>query len=304
MAHLLHHSGVKPGRRRQFLFHFEGAEPLGDLLHTSHFPAARLTTAQVRLDIPQSRRLQRAGQVLLKAFHHYPVHKFLPCNTRTTTPQLTLDASLSATWPARFRGSATLPPDRSAHSAGHQAGSPIQALRRFHQLLPRPKQFHFDGILVHPGLSRQLFHRKPFHFLHCQQHTLLFGNPSKEFDNIIPARQGGIHGNLPIHRRLGILHPPHLVFAHVAFVDQLAHFALAQIVETLVNCDFVDPGDQRAAEIEALDGKVDLRKYLLCNVFHVITLANDAVANGEHLALVALHNFAKRRLIAGLRTLH
>src|ERR1039457_2954258 len=94
MAHLLHHSGVKPGGRRQFLFHFERAEPLGALLHTSHFPAARLTTAQVRLDIPQSRRLQRAGQVLLKAFHHYRVHKFLPCTTRTTTPQPTLCESI------------------------------------------------------------------------------------------------------------------------------------------------------------------------------------------------------------------
>src|ERR1017187_5819263 len=86
MAHRMHHSRVKPGGRRKFLFHFERAEPLGDLLHTGHFPAARLTTVQVRLDIPQSRRLQRAGQVLLKAFHDYDVHKFLPYTTRTTTP--------------------------------------------------------------------------------------------------------------------------------------------------------------------------------------------------------------------------
>src|ERR1039457_634017 len=110
MAHLMHHSRVKPGGRRKFLFHFERAEPLGDLLHTGHFPAARLTTVQVRLDIPQSRRLQRAGQVLLKAFHDYGVHKFLPYTTRTPTPPLPL-AGLSAAWPARFGGPATLQHD-------------------------------------------------------------------------------------------------------------------------------------------------------------------------------------------------
>src|ERR1035437_3673311 len=114
----------------------------------------------------------------------------------------------------------------------------------------------------------------------------------------------GIHGTLAIPRRPGILHPAYFVFPHVAFVDQLPNLALAQIVEALVDGDFVDPGDQRAAEIEALDGQVDLRKYLLCNVFHVVALAHDTVDDREHLALVALHNLAKRRLIAGLRTLH
>src|ERR1019366_9602267 len=93
-----HHARVKPDRRRQFLGRFEGVEPLGDLPHAGHFPAAPPTVAQVRLDIPQSRRLQRAGQVLLKALNHYRVHKFLPCTTES--PHLSPPfASLSATWP-------------------------------------------------------------------------------------------------------------------------------------------------------------------------------------------------------------
>ena len=101
--------------------------------------------------------------------------------------------------------------------------------------------------------------------------------------------------------RLGILDPPHLVLAQIAFIHQLADFPLAQVVETLVYRDFVDPGDQGAAEIEVLEGEVDLRKYLLGNVFHVVALADDAVDDGKHLGLVAFHDFAERRLIAGLR---
>src|ERR1035441_9591398 len=186
MTHLKHHPRVKPGRRRHFLFHFERAEPLGDLPHAGHFPAARLTDAQVRLDIPQNRRLQRAGQVLLKAFHHYRVHKLLPCSHLQPLHLSPPFASLWTAWPARFRETATFQPNRLT---GHQAGSPVQTLRRLHQLLPRPKQLYLDRILVHPGPRCQLLHRKPFHFLHRQQHTLLRGNPPKELDDVIPARE-------------------------------------------------------------------------------------------------------------------
>ena len=81
MANLTHYPRIKPGRRRQFLLRFQRTKPLRDLLHTVHFQAAHLTGAQVRLDIPKFRQLQRAGQILLKALHHYRVHRFLPCTT-------------------------------------------------------------------------------------------------------------------------------------------------------------------------------------------------------------------------------
>src|SRR5450759_4879923 len=82
VSHLTHHARMKSGRRRHFRLHFERVEPLGELLHAGHFVAARRAVAQVRLDIAESRRLQRAGQVLLEALHYYRMHKLLPCKER------------------------------------------------------------------------------------------------------------------------------------------------------------------------------------------------------------------------------
>src|SRR5438874_11324929 len=53
-------------------------------------------------------------------------------------------------------------------STGHQPRNPIQALCRLHQLLPRPKQFDFDGILIHPCPVGEFLYRKPFDFLQHQ----------------------------------------------------------------------------------------------------------------------------------------
>jgi hypothetical protein len=51
---------------------------LGDFPHGADFFTAHLAVAQVRLDIPLSRRFQGTRQVLLEALDHYPVHTFLP----------------------------------------------------------------------------------------------------------------------------------------------------------------------------------------------------------------------------------
>src|ERR1019366_1422187 len=131
VAHLTHHSRVKPGRWRQFRFHFERVEPLGNLPHAGHFLAAHLTVAQVRLDIPESRRLQRAGQVLLKAFHHSPVHTILPCPTEITTSQSALCESIGP-WAPPASGNLPLsqpvkPPPGRGPGRGAALPSPASA---------------------------------------------------------------------------------------------------------------------------------------------------------------------------------
>src|ERR1039458_426423 len=186
-------------------------------------------------------------------------------------------------------------------SACRQAGRTVQPLCRLHQFLAGAEKLHLDGVFVHPGSLRQLFHGVTFHFFQHQQHALLLGHPSEELHNVVPLRQAGVGRCLPVHSGLGILHPPHFVLAEIAFVNQLAHLALAQVIEALVDRDFIDPGDQRTAEIEIPDGNVNFGKYLLRNVFHVIALAHDAVDDGEYLGLVALHDFAERSFFAGLR---
>ncbi len=105
---------------------------------------------------------------------------------------------------------------------------------------------------------------------------------------------------MPVDAGLGIFHPADLVLAQIALINQLADLAFAQVVEALVDRDFVDPGDQRTAEIEVADGEVNLRKYLLCNVFHVVALAHDAMNDGKNLGLVALHDLAESGFVARL----
>src|ERR1035438_1119240 len=101
----------------------------------------------MRLDLPKSGRTERTGEELLETFLDYRVHKLLPLRICTTTPE---------TCPV-----ADLPPAGGTQtSAGHQTGSAIQPLGRFHQPLPRTKQLHLDGVLVHPRLFRQLLHGK------------------------------------------------------------------------------------------------------------------------------------------------
>src|ERR1035438_4448477 len=142
-------------------------------------------------------------------------------------------------------------------SACRQAGRTVQPLCRLHQLLAGAEKLHLDGVFVHPGSLRQLFHGVTFHFFQHQQHALLLGHPSEELHNVVPLRQAGVGRCLPVHSGLGILPPPHFVLAEIAFVNQLAHLALAQVIEALVDRDFIDPGDQRTAEIEIPDGNVN-----------------------------------------------
>src|ERR1017187_7339696 len=78
---------------------------------------------------------------------------FFPVKNENTTPQPTLNASLSGPLGPPASGNLPLsnPTARPYVSASHQTGSAIQALRRLHQFLPRPKQLDFDGVLVQIG---------------------------------------------------------------------------------------------------------------------------------------------------------
>src|SRR6202000_139629 len=86
----------------------------------------------------------------------------------------------------------------------------------------------------------------------------------------------------------------------IAFVDQLADALFAQVVITLVHRDLIDPGEQRAAKVEAADGKINLRENLPRDVLGVVPIAQNAEEDGEDLGLVALHDFAEGDFVASL----
>ena len=56
----------------------QGPEQLRYIPHAANLFPAGSTGTQVRVDFPKVYRLQRTGQVLFEAFHHYRVHKRLP----------------------------------------------------------------------------------------------------------------------------------------------------------------------------------------------------------------------------------
>ena len=43
--------------------------------------------------------------------------------------------------------------------------------------------------------------------------------------------------------------------------------------------NFVDPGQERTAEVEVADGKVDLRKHLLGDIFRIVMIPQDPENN-------------------------
>src|SRR6516164_2276751 len=71
-------SRVEAGGWAQFFPGLQGTEPSRDFLHALSLVAAHLTGLQMGLDLSLSRRLQRAGEVLFQASHHYRMHRFLP----------------------------------------------------------------------------------------------------------------------------------------------------------------------------------------------------------------------------------
>ena len=103
-----------------------------------------------------------------------------------------------------------------------------------------------------------------------------------------------------IHGRIGILHPLRVFFRKIAFINELAHPLLAEVIVALVHRDLINPSQQRTTEIEVLDREINLRKDLLGDIFRIVMVAQDAEDDREDLGLVALHDFAEGHFIPGL----
>src|SRR6516165_6753635 len=91
-----------------------------------------------------------------------------------------------------------------------------------------------------------------------------------------------------------------VLLAEIALVNQLAHALLAQIIVALVDGDLVNPREQRAAEIEALNREVDLGEDLLRDILGIVVIPQDSVDDGEDLGLVTLDDLAKGQFVLGL----
>src|ERR1700692_4527267 len=153
----------------------------------------------------------------------------------------------------------------------------VQTLSGLHQFMAGPEQLDLNCILVHLQHSGQFFHRIPFYFFQKEKLLLLVRHSIHELDDVVPARQRRVCTSSAIECRLAVVHAPHFVLAHIALVDELSHLLLTEIVETLVNGNLINPGDQRTAEIEVADGEIDLSENLLGDIFNVVPLPDDTV---------------------------
>jgi hypothetical protein len=97
-----------------------------------------------------------------------------------------------------------------------------------------------------------------FHFFQEDEIAVLFRQPRQQFQHEIALRQRVVHGvRTGLNSLSGALHLVSILFREVALVYQLTNSLLSQVVVALVHRDLVDPGQQRTAEVEVLDGEID-----------------------------------------------
>ena len=121
-----------------------------------------------------------------------------------------------------------------------------------------------------------------FYFLEKDQGTVFFRNFRKKLQNQIMLREALVYGRRLIGRRVGGLHPLRVFGGEIAFVNQLPHTLLTQIVVAFVDRDFVNPGQQRTPEVEILDREIDFGENLLGDIFSVVAVAQNAVNDREN----------------------
>jgi len=100
----------------------------------------------------------------------------------------------------------------------------------------------------------------------------------------------------------GVFHASRILAREVALVDELADALFAEIIVTLVDRNLINPSQQRTPEIEILDGKINLGKNLLGDIFSIVAVAQNAVDDGKDLGLVTVYDFPERELVLRLNT--
>src|SRR5208283_1141614 len=152
--------------------------------------------------------------------------------------------------------------------------------------LSRPEQPHLHGVAINPQHLRDLFHRKPLHFLQHQHRSVAFLQALQQLLHPLPPRQLLARIWVPVGNLFCRLVLPRLFLAQVHLQHQRPHFPLPQQVPTFVQRDLVQPRTERRPLIEPFQRKVRLQEDLLGYVFHVLPVPQYPSSHREHPALV------------------
>src|SRR6266850_182638 len=191
----------------------------------------------------------------------------------------------------RFNRFRMLPPCRS-----------IPALLCQHYHPPsRAEKPHLYGVGIQFQQLRNLFNRKPFHFLQNQHQPVSLIQSFQQSLHALPRFEpfADIRRSAPLFLRS--LDHSRLFLAQIRFVNQGPHLLFSQQVPAFIQSDLVQPGTERRPLVKPFQRKIRLYENLLRDVFHVFAPSQDPASHGKHPVLVAPYQFFKCPLILGLR---
>src|SRR5882724_6857934 len=191
----------------------------------------------------------------------------------------------------RFNRFRMLPPCRS-----------IPALLCQHYHPPsRAEKPHLYGVGIQFQQLRNLFNRKPFHFLQNQHQPVSLIQSFQQSLHALPRFEpfADVRRLAPLFLRS--LDHPRLFLAQIRFVNQGPHLLFPQQVPALIHRDLIKPGTERRPLVKPLQRKIRLHEHLLRNVFHVFAPSQDPAGHRKHPVLVAPNQLFKRLLVLRLR---